>query len=64
MWNSEPQHKKRKEPFQVFLATYTAVKVGEIEPWIHYTRVQKAPPPDQWRITSEGPLKVKINRVT
>jgi len=42
-WNSKPLQKKWKGPFQVLLTTYTAIKVEGVEPWIHYTRVKKAP---------------------
>jgi len=31
-WNSEPLQKKWKEPFQVLLTTYTAIKVEGVEP--------------------------------
>ncbi|XP_075625630.1 LOW QUALITY PROTEIN: uncharacterized protein LOC142604244 [Balearica regulorum gibbericeps] len=53
-WNSEPLKEKWKGPFQILLTTYTAIKIEGIEPWIHYTRVKKAPP-DQWQINVTEP---------
>ncbi|GAB0210140.1 hypothetical protein GRJ2_003479800 [Grus japonensis] len=61
-WNSEPLQEKWKGPFQVLLTTYTAIKVEGVEPWIHYTRVKKAPS-DQWTSKQEGPLKLKLSRL-
>ena len=61
-WNSEPLKEKWKGPFQILLTTYTAIKVEGIETRIHSTRVKKAPL-DQWQVTTEGPLKIKLNRV-
>jgi len=42
-WNSEPLQEKWKGPFQSLLTTYTAIKVGGVEAWIHYARVKKGP---------------------
>ncbi|KAK4810680.1 hypothetical protein QYF61_007480 [Mycteria americana] len=63
-WSSEPLQEKWKGPHQVLLTTYTAVKVEGIEPWIHYTRVKKASPQDQWtvRITDQDKLRLKFKR--
>ena len=61
-WNSEPLKEKWKGPFQILLTTYTAIKVEGIETRIHSTRVKQAPL-DQWQVTTEGPLKIKLNRV-
>jgi len=56
-WNSEPLQEKWKGPFQVPLTTYTAIKVEGVEPWIHYTRVKKAP---SWRIINRDPETAKL----
>ena len=56
-WNSEPLQEKWKGPFQVLLTTYTAIKVEGVEPWIHYTRVKKAP---LWRVINRDPETAKL----
>uniref|UniRef100_A0A803T7J6 Integrase catalytic domain-containing protein n=1 Tax=Anolis carolinensis TaxID=28377 RepID=A0A803T7J6_ANOCA len=46
-WKIEPLGPKWRGPYVVLLSTPTAVKVKEIKPWIHYTRVKLAP--EEWR---------------
>jgi len=40
-----------------------AVKIKEQTSWIHHTRVKKAPQ-QQWKITSTGLLRLRIQRRT
>lgn len=61
-WNEEPLKEKWLGPYQVLLTTFTAVKVVEVDPWIHYTRVKKAYP-RLWTVQPVGPTKLKIRRV-
>uniref|UniRef100_A0A663FHN0 Murine leukemia virus integrase C-terminal domain-containing protein n=1 Tax=Aquila chrysaetos chrysaetos TaxID=223781 RepID=A0A663FHN0_AQUCH len=42
-WTAEPLAEKWKGPYQVLLTTYTAAKVWGKGPWLHYSRVKKAP---------------------
>ena len=56
-WNSEPLQEKWKGTFQVLLTTYTAIKVEGVEPWIHYTRVKKAP---SWKVINRDPETAKL----
>lgn len=55
--NSEPLQEKRKGPFRVALTTSTATKGEGVEPWIHYTRVKRAP---SWKIISRDPETAKL----
>jgi len=56
-----PLEPKWEGPFQVLLTSHRAVKIKEQTSWIHHTRVKKAPQ-QQWKITSTGPLKLRIQR--
>jgi len=56
-----PLEPKWEGQFQVLLTSHTAVKIKEQTSWIHHTRVKKAPQ-QQWKITSTGPLKLRIQR--
>lgn len=56
-----PLEPRWEGPFQVLLTSHMAVKIKEQAPWIHHTRVKKAPRP-QWKSTPAGPLKLRIQR--
>jgi len=47
----------------VLLTSHPAVKIKEQTSWIHHTRVKKAPQ-QQWKITSTGLLRLRIQRRT
>uniref|UniRef100_A0A663FJA9 Murine leukemia virus integrase C-terminal domain-containing protein n=1 Tax=Aquila chrysaetos chrysaetos TaxID=223781 RepID=A0A663FJA9_AQUCH len=57
-WTAEPLAEKWKGPYQVILTTYTAAKVWGKGPWLHYSRVKKAPT-GNWKSKETGPLKLK-----
>ncbi|XP_055554231.1 uncharacterized protein LOC129734621 [Falco cherrug] len=42
--------------FQVLLTSFTAIQIKEQNPWIHHTRVKKAP--SKWTSESDGKLKI------
>ncbi|XP_056371414.1 uncharacterized protein LOC130266110 [Oenanthe melanoleuca] len=46
-WDSDPLQAKWKGPFKVLLTTFSAVKVADRGPWIHYSRIKKASAPEQ-----------------
>ncbi|RMB89034.1 hypothetical protein DUI87_34604 [Hirundo rustica rustica] len=49
-------------PFQVFLTTFTAIKIKEQKAWIHHSRVKKAPE-GIWKATpGDNELKLKLTR--
>ena len=60
-WTEEPLQEKWKGPFQVLLTTYTAVKLDKKGPWIHYSRIKKAP--TLWTAEQQAPLKLKLKRL-
>ena len=60
-WNLEPLTEKWKGPFQGLLTTYTAVKVQGKGPWIHYSKMKRAP--TSWTVEQESPLKWKLKKL-
>ena len=60
-WNSELLTEKWKGPFQLLLTTYTAVKVQGKGPWIHYSKIKRAP--TSWTGEQESPLKRKLKKL-
>ncbi|XP_063313204.1 uncharacterized protein LOC134612714 [Pelobates fuscus] len=62
-WNSVPLGPKWRGPYVVCLSTPTAVKVAEVTPWIHHSRVK--PAADSWQATPdpENPCKIRLKRV-
>jgi len=59
--SDSPLESKWGGPYQVLLTTHTAAKVEGLTPWIHYTRLKKAPTP-QWTAEEKGPLKIRIQK--
>lgn len=49
-------------PFWVLLTTYTAVKVKGQNPWIHHTRIKKAPAALWKRTPGDEGLKLKFTQ--
>uniref|UniRef100_A0A8U8BYW7 Murine leukemia virus integrase C-terminal domain-containing protein n=1 Tax=Geospiza parvula TaxID=87175 RepID=A0A8U8BYW7_GEOPR len=43
-------------PFQVLLATFTAIKIQERNAWIHHSRVKESPEAP-WRVTPGDELR-------
>ena len=56
-----PLEPKWEGPSQILLTTHTTAKVEGLTPWIHYTRLKKAPTP-QWTAEEKGPLKIRIQK--
>nr|XP_060610688.1 LOW QUALITY PROTEIN: uncharacterized protein LOC132761625 [Anolis sagrei ordinatus] len=61
-WKGETLQPKWKGPYVVILTSPSAVKVAEIKPWLHWTRIKKAAP--SWHAIPDpkDPLKLKITR--
>uniref|UniRef100_A0A8C0B871 Murine leukemia virus integrase C-terminal domain-containing protein n=1 Tax=Buteo japonicus TaxID=224669 RepID=A0A8C0B871_9AVES len=58
-WTSEPLAEKWKGLYQVILTTYTAVKAWGKRPWLHYSRIKKAPT-GNWNSIEELGIILKI----
>ena len=54
---ASPLEEKWTEPWDVLLTIPTVVKLAGIKPWIHHTRVKKAPE-EQWTTEPQEDLKV------
>ncbi|XP_034270661.2 uncharacterized protein LOC117664045 [Pantherophis guttatus] len=62
-WKREPLCPKWRGPFSVVMTSPLAIKVAEIKPWIHWSRVKVAASSD-WRVDChpEQPLRLTLRR--
>ena len=59
-WHEEPLKERWDGPYQVLLTTFTAVKVEEVDSWIHYTRVKRVPRIWETQVVSPTKLRLKF----
>uniref|UniRef100_A0A8B9N9D3 Integrase-type domain-containing protein n=1 Tax=Accipiter nisus TaxID=211598 RepID=A0A8B9N9D3_9AVES len=62
-WKDKPLKEEWKGPYTVLSKTYTAVRVEEIDSWIHYARVKKVPTTGMnfWKSKEIETLKLKLS---
>uniref|UniRef100_A0A8B9G8V8 Murine leukemia virus integrase C-terminal domain-containing protein n=1 Tax=Amazona collaria TaxID=241587 RepID=A0A8B9G8V8_9PSIT len=51
-----PLSEKWKGPYETLLMTYATVKARGITPWLHYSKIKKAPTPEKSTVTCKAEL--------
>uniref|UniRef100_A0A8C5QCJ3 Murine leukemia virus integrase C-terminal domain-containing protein n=1 Tax=Leptobrachium leishanense TaxID=445787 RepID=A0A8C5QCJ3_9ANUR len=63
---NDPLGLKWRGPYLVLLSTPTAVKVAEVVPWMHHSRLKAAAanPDPEWRVipSETSPLRLKLKK--
>uniref|UniRef100_A0A670I8H0 Murine leukemia virus integrase C-terminal domain-containing protein n=1 Tax=Podarcis muralis TaxID=64176 RepID=A0A670I8H0_PODMU len=61
-WKRDPLAPKWRGPYTVLLSTPTAVKVAEVTPWIHHSRLKKSEGSWTCKGDPSNPLKLTLSK--